>query len=100
MMASVPVFGLMFFTGPPLQGLMSRRVQPNEFGLLQGTNASIMGIAGIIGPILFTQVFAYFLRPHHGMSVPGAPFYLGAGLMAGAFLVAWRVTRVVSPTAL
>lgn len=93
MMASVPVFGVMFFTGPPLQGLMSRRVAPNEYGLLQGANASIMGIAGIVGPLLFTQVFAYFLHPHHGVSVPGAPFFLGAGLMAAAFAVAWRVTR-------
>ncbi len=99
MMASVPVFGLMFFTGPPLQGLMSRRVQPNEFGLLQGTNASIMGITGIIGPLLFTQVFAYFLRSHHGVSVPGAPFFLGAGLMASAFVLALRVTRVVPAAA-
>jgi DHA1 family tetracycline resistance protein-like MFS transporter len=92
-MASVPVFGLMFFTGPPLQGLMSHRVQPNEYGLLQGMNASIIGITGIVGPILFTQVFAYFLRPHLGVAVPGAPFFLGAGLMAGAFAVAWHATR-------
>ena len=49
--------------------------------------------------LLFTQVFAYFLRPHHGVSVPGAPFFLGAGLMAGAFVVALRVTRVVPPAA-
>lgn len=100
LMASVPVFGVMFFTGPPLQGLMARRVQPNEYGLLQGANASIMGITGIVGPLLFTQVFAFFLRPHRGVSVPGAPFFLGAALMAGAFAVAWRVTLAArEPTA-
>jgi DHA1 family tetracycline resistance protein-like MFS transporter len=93
LMASVPVFGLLFFTGPPLQGLMSRRVQPNEFGLLQGTNASIMGIAGIVGPLVFSQVFAWFLRPHRGVSVPGAAFFLAAALMASALVLAWRVTR-------
>jgi DHA1 family tetracycline resistance protein-like MFS transporter len=82
LMASVPVFGLMFFTGPPLQGLMARKVQPNEYGLLQGANASIMGIAGVIGPVLFTQVFAFFLQPHRGLYVPGAPFFLGGALMA------------------
>ena len=92
-MASVPVFGLMFFTGPPLQGLMARKVQPNEYGLLQGTNASIMGIAGIVGPVLFTQVFAFFLQPHRGLYVPGAPFLVGSALMATAFLVAWNVAR-------
>ena len=58
-----------------------------------GTNASVMGITGIVGPVLFTQVFAFFLRPHLGVSVPGAPFFLGALLMASAFVVAWRVTN-------
>jgi DHA1 family tetracycline resistance protein-like MFS transporter len=53
----------------------------------------VIGITGIVGPLLFTQVFAFFLRPHHGVSVPGAPFFLGALLMASAFVVAWRVTR-------
>jgi DHA1 family tetracycline resistance protein-like MFS transporter len=93
-MASVPIFGLMFFSGPPLQGLMARRVQPNEYGLLQGANASIMGIAGVIGPVLFTQVFAFFLQPHRGVYAPGAPFFLGSALMASAWILAWNVARV------
>jgi DHA1 family tetracycline resistance protein-like MFS transporter len=93
MMATVPIFGVMFFTGPPLQGLMAHKVQPNEYGLLQGTNASIMGIAGIVGPVLFTQVYAFFLQPHRGLYVPGAPFFLGSALMAIAWGVAWRATR-------
>ena len=94
MMAVVPVAGVMFFSGPPLQGLMARKVQPNEYGLLQGTNASIMGMAGIIGPVLFTQVFAWFLQPHGGLHLPGAPFLLGSAMMATAFVVAWRVAGV------
>ncbi|HXS82230.1 MAG TPA: TCR/Tet family MFS transporter [Methylomirabilota bacterium] len=93
-MAVVPVFGIMFFSGPPLQGLMARKVQPNEYGLLQGANASIMGIAGIIGPVLFTQVFAFFLQPHRGLYAPGAPFFLGGVLMATAWILAWNVARV------
>jgi len=98
MMATVPVFGVMFFTGPPLQGLMARRVQPNEYGLLQGTNASIMGIAGIIGPVLFTQVYAFFLQSHRGFYVPGAPFFLGGALLVIAWAVAWNVARVDEAT--
>jgi len=90
--ATLPVFAVMFFTGPPLQGLMSHRVQPNEYGLLQGVNASMLGITGIVGPLLYTQVFAFFLKPHAGVEVPGAPFFLGSAVMATAFLVAWRAT--------
>ncbi len=97
LMASVPVFGLMFFTGPPLQGLLARRVAPNEYGLLQGANASIMGLTGIIGPVLFTQVFAFFIRPHAGLDVPGAPFFLGASLMVLAWGAAWHATRGEPP---
>jgi len=91
--ASVPVFGVMFFTGPPLQSLLARRVAPDEYGLLQGTNASIMGLAGIVGPLLFTQVFAFFIRPHAGLDVPGAPFFLGAVLLVLAWGAAWHATR-------
>jgi MFS transporter, DHA1 family, tetracycline resistance protein len=93
LMASVPIFGIMFFTGPPLQGLLARRVAPNEYGLLQGTNASVMGITGIIGPVLFTQIYAYFLRPHGGISIPGAPFFCGAILLVAAIGMAMHATR-------
>lgn len=93
LMASVPIFGIMFFTGPPLQGLLARRVAPNEYGLLQGTNASVMGITGIIGPVLFTQIYAYFLQPHGGFSIPGAPFFCGAILLVAAIGMALHATR-------
>ncbi len=96
LMASVPVFGVMFFTGPPLQGLLARRVAPNEYGLLQGTNASVMGMAGIVGPVLFTQVYAFFLQPRAGIALPGAPFFCGALLLMAAFAVALYATRQVS----
>lgn len=95
LMATIPVFGIMFFTGPPLQGLMARRVAPNEYGLLQGANASLMGMSGIVGPTLFTQVFAYFIAPTTGVAIPGAAFFCGALLFAAALVLAWRVARPV-----
>jgi DHA1 family tetracycline resistance protein-like MFS transporter len=91
--AAIPIQTLMFFTGPPLQGLMSRRVGRNEQGLLQGVNSSLMGIAGILGPPIFTQVFAMFLRPRQGLALPGAPYFLGTVVMLGALTVAERATR-------
>jgi DHA1 family tetracycline resistance protein-like MFS transporter len=91
--ASIPVFTLMFFTGPPLQGLMSKRVQRNEQGLLQGVNSSMLGIAGILGPPIFTQVFAAFLAPRFGITLPGAPYFLAAAVMLGTAVLAERVTR-------
>lgn len=92
-MASVPVLSLMFFSGPSMQGLMARHVQPNEYGLLQGSNASLMGMCGIVGPIVFTQVLAWSVQPHGTVSLPGAPFLLAASLFVVAWAVAWRVAQ-------
>jgi DHA1 family tetracycline resistance protein-like MFS transporter len=99
LMASVPLISLMFFSGPSLQGLMARRVAPNEYGLLQGSNASLMGMAGIVGPLVFTQILAWFVVPRGGVSLPGAPFLVGASLFAVAWLVAWRFARLPATSA-
>jgi len=58
----IPVFSLMGLYGPSSQGLMTRHVQPSQQGQLQGANNSIMGIAGVIGPGIFTLTFASFNR--------------------------------------
>ena len=52
------LWGLM---GPALQGVMTRLVSPSEQGQLQGANSSVLGIATLIGPMLFTQTFATFI---------------------------------------
>jgi DHA1 family tetracycline resistance protein-like MFS transporter len=72
--------------------MMTRRVGPSEQGQLQGANSSVMGIAGLLGPGLFTLTFAWFLRPHT-WQLPGAPFLLASLLMVIALGVAWKVTR-------
>ena len=54
----IPLGALYGLTYPSLQGLMTRRVGPDEQGRLQGALGSLMGIAGVIAPLLFTQVFA------------------------------------------
>src|SRR2546429_621518 len=49
------------FVQPALQGLMTRRVSQSEQGQLQGINGSLMGLTGVIGPTLFTLIFAFFI---------------------------------------
>lgn len=87
----VPVFGLVGLFNPSLQGLMTRRVSGSDQGQLQGINGSFMGLTGIVGPGLFTGIFALSIRPG-GVSLPGAPFLVAAGLLTVAWGVAWRVT--------
>jgi DHA1 family tetracycline resistance protein-like MFS transporter len=92
-LAAIPFGSLMGFYGPAAQGLMTHRVSPSEQGQLQGANSSVMGIAGLVGPGLFTWIFAQFIRTGGAWQLPGAPFFLGSLLLVFALLLAVRVTR-------
>jgi len=72
---------------------MSRRVGPHEQGQVQGANGSIAGIANMIGPGLFTQVFAVAIVPERSWHLPGAPFALAVVMLLAAMVIAWRVTE-------
>lgn len=85
-----PVFGLIGLFGPGFQGLITRKVGPDEQGRLQGANASLVGFAGIIGPTLFGFAYAWFVQPGHPQ-VPGAAFLLAALLHAAAVILALGV---------
>ncbi|HEY6156532.1 MAG TPA: MFS transporter [Gemmatimonadales bacterium] len=95
----IPIGGLFGLAYPALQGLMTRRVGADEQGRLQGAIASVMGIAGVIAPVLFTQVFAAAIGPFRATGVPGAPFLLAALLLVTAMVVVRRGV-VVSVVAL
>lgn len=89
----LPLVSFWGLSGPAMQGLMTRHVAPSEQGQLQGARSSLMGIAGLIAPALFTQTFAAFISTQSAWHLPGAPFLLAASLLFAALVVAWRVTR-------
>jgi DHA1 family tetracycline resistance protein-like MFS transporter len=91
----VLIMSLWGFLNPALQSAMTRLVGANEQGRLQGANSSLMGIANMIGPMIFAQVFATFIA-HREWHVPGAAFVLSAALLFTATLLVARVTRVRS----
>ena len=90
----IPLMALWGLANPSAQGLMSRRIGPHEQGQLQGANASLMGVANLIGPGLFTLTFAFAIDSAREWSVPGAPYLLAATLLTLAILVALRATRM------
>jgi DHA1 family tetracycline resistance protein-like MFS transporter len=47
----------------------------------------------MIGPLLFTQVFAMAISPHVRVHIPGAPYFLAALLMFTSFSVAYVVAK-------
>ena len=91
--ASAPVFALMNLMQPGLQGLMTRRVGPQEQGQLQGANQSLQGIGSIIGPLVFGTLFAWAVRHDATLHLPGLPIFLASGLLVVAFVFGLRVHR-------
>jgi DHA1 family tetracycline resistance protein-like MFS transporter len=92
-MIGVPVMTLWGLSGPALQGLMTQRVQPNEQGQLQGAASSLQGIANMVGPFLFTEIFALSIGDYQNWHLPGATFLFASVLVAGSAAIAWRITR-------
>ncbi len=89
----IPVMAMWGVANPAAQALMTQRVDVDEQGRLQGAVWSVAAIAGMIGPYLFTQVFAAFIASDAPVELPGAPFLLAAVLLAVAALLARRTTR-------
>ncbi len=91
--ASIPLIALWGTAGPPLQSLMSKRVDHSSQGKLQGAINSVRALTGMIGPLLFTQVFAMAIAPQVKVHIPGAPFFVAALLMLASVAVAYVVSR-------
>jgi DHA1 family tetracycline resistance protein-like MFS transporter len=90
----LPVFALMGLVQPGYQGLMSRRVAPNEQGRLQGANSGLMAIGGMVGPILFTRVFAWSISgPQVGLGL-GTVVYLASTILVTALIFAVTGGRI------
>jgi MFS transporter, DHA1 family, tetracycline resistance protein len=89
----VPVMALWGLATPSLQTIMTRLVEPTEQGRLQGALASLVGLASLIGPTVFTQTFAVFISERADLGLPGAPFLLAAVLVIAGMLLAWRTTQ-------
>jgi DHA1 family tetracycline resistance protein-like MFS transporter len=92
-LVGIPIMSLMGLAAPSLQGLMTARIAPNEQGQLQGAIGSVAAIASMIGPLLFSFVFAQSISstPLFHAHVPGAPFFLSAILLCAATAAAGRV---------
>ncbi len=89
---AMPIGALWGLASPVTQSIMTRQVDPHEQGRLQGSVTSLASTAGIIGPALFTTVFATFIGAHAPVNLPGAPFLLSSALVLFALGIAWWTT--------
>ena len=76
--------------GPALQAMMTDKVGPDEQGRLQGAMGAIGCLAGLGGPIAFTQVFAWTIAGGRGVGWSGGVVLFGAVLSLGAWGLAVR----------
>jgi DHA1 family tetracycline resistance protein-like MFS transporter len=91
--AGIPLLALWGIANAATLALMSSRVDASQQGQLQGANASLIGIASLIGPALFTQSFAWSIGATAIVHLPGATFLVATAFLVAAMTVAIAVTR-------
>lgn len=90
--AGIPILNGMSLVWPTAQSLMTRHMAPGEQGQLQGAIQGLRGLSGLIGPGLFTVIFARAIS-HPEYTVPGAPFFTASGMVVLSFCAVLWVTR-------
>lgn len=96
------IYAILFFgslggvMGPAVQSLISRSVNADEQGGVQGSLMSLASIAGIIGPPIATGLFAHFISGK-AIYLPGAAFFFSSFLVLLALILAIRSFRKRGP---
>ncbi len=91
--ALMPLMTLGAIAGPALQGIMSKLVDDNAQGELQGIFASVTGIALILSPITMTSIFKYFTSSDAPYYLPGAPFLASSLLEISAMVLLFVIAK-------
>jgi DHA1 family tetracycline resistance protein-like MFS transporter len=91
----IPFLNLMSIAWPSAQSIMSHHIGPSEQGQLQGAVNSLRGIAGLVGPGLFTYIFSKSIGLNAPIQLPGMPFFVAAGMLIAALglMVVIRQTK-------
>ncbi|NBV24169.1 MAG: MFS transporter [Proteobacteria bacterium] len=95
--AVIALGSLAGIAGPAVQGLISRNVDANEQGAVQGALTSISSVAGVLGPAVATGLFGYFISAAAPFKLPGAAFFFSSVLTVVAMLLALRSFRREPP---
>lgn len=86
---------------PAAQSLITREVEPNEQGAIQGAITSLNSLAGIFGPLIGGAAFAMFTPDSAPVQIKGASLYAAAILAAlGTVAASWALrhpSRAPSP---
>jgi len=75
------VSGIIFLTGPATSTILANHMGPLEQGFAQGTMQAVRSLTGVIGPLLFSQLYVAFPHAHE------LPFFIGAAVAAASIPV-------------
>lgn len=84
---------------PAIQGIISNKVPANQQGELQGGLTSLLSLTAIVGPLLMTNVFAYFTSENSSIQFAGAPFAVAAILIVISFLFSLSTLKALNKKA-
>jgi DHA1 family tetracycline resistance protein-like MFS transporter len=65
----------------------------NEQGELQGAMTSLMSVTSIVGPIIMTNLFSYFISSKAPFYFPGAAFLLGGIFMLVSTVLCYHALK-------
>lgn len=94
----IPMLNMMSLTWPSAQGVLSHMTSASEQGQLQGAINSLRGIAGLVGPSLFTYIFSKSIGAHAIVHLPGLPFFFAATMLLFALALSQSPSLKRQPT--
>ena len=89
----IPFLNMMSITWPAAQSILSHKTSASEQGQLQGAINSLRGIAGLIGPGLFTYIFSKSIGADAIFRIPGTPFFTAAAMLLVSLIIALRAAE-------
>lgn len=96
--ATVAVASLGAIAGPAGQSLISKSVQPNQQGELQGSLSSMQSVAQVLAPLAATKIFSLSITEGSIITHPGTSFFWSAALsLVGLVLAAHTLRRQRTP---
>jgi DHA1 family tetracycline resistance protein-like MFS transporter len=76
--ASIPIASLAGIYGAAIQSLLTRQIGPDEQGRLQGAIGAVQAATSMVGPLVFTAIFAWSIAAAREPSLPGLALSLAA----------------------
>ena len=81
---------------PCLQSMMTKLVEPNRQGELQGGLVSLSSVASILAPLIYTNTFNWSIQSGSWLKFEGLPYLIAAIIVFVGWLVLQRKQRFKS----